>query len=63
MNEVKALQHENGLLKNELRDAKDASEKAPSAVMAALVDKLRIDQVRERLFLYQLSAAKHSCIT
>ena len=51
MNEVKALQHENGLLKNELRDAKDASEKAPSAVMAALVDKLRIDQVRERLFL------------
>jgi hypothetical protein len=45
MNEVKALKHENGLLKDEVRDAKDASEKAPSAVMAALVDKLRADQV------------------
>jgi hypothetical protein len=32
-------------LKDEVRDAKDASEKAPSAVMAALVDKLRADQV------------------
>jgi hypothetical protein len=47
VNEVKALQHENGLLKGELRDAKDASEKAPSAVMSALVDKLRIDQVKQ----------------
>ena len=45
MNEVKALKHENGLLKGELREAKDASEKAPSAVMSALVDKLRADQV------------------
>ena len=44
-NEVKALKHENGLLKGELREAKDASEKAPSAVMSALVDKLRADQV------------------
>ncbi len=50
MNEVKALQHENGLLKGELRDAKDASEKAPSAVMSALVDKLRIDQVKKSIF-------------
>jgi len=45
VNEVKALKHENGLLKGELREAKDASEKAPSAVMSALVDKLRADQV------------------
>ena len=50
LNEVKALQHENGLLKGELRDAKDASEKAPSAVMAALVDKLRMDQVKAQPF-------------
>jgi hypothetical protein len=52
VNEVKALQHENGLLKGELRDAKDASEKAPSAVMSALVDKLRIDQVKQKYFPY-----------
>jgi hypothetical protein len=49
VNELKALKHENALLKGELRDAKDASEKAPSAVMTALVDKLRADQVRNLL--------------
>ncbi len=59
VNEVKALKHENGLLKGELREAKDASEKAPSAVMSALVDKLRADQVSShRTFTYDVTKTR-----
>ena len=42
-NEIAMLKSENNLLQDDLRNAKIAQEKAPSAVMSALVEKLRND--------------------
>ena len=41
--DVKMLKRENAMLQDELRNAKESIEKAPSSVMSSLVDKLRAD--------------------